>query len=340
MGITGNLPDKIIFVCGTWINEDAEDDGLIEVYPVAKENKKRLESARNWAKGSYHHRQKKRTDKIEEIEFDNTKGFENIQVRNLEIRGEGGRAYKIIVDNKYLTDMREDELMEVITGPGIREGGILNGKFAFGTVGSQNKVMLIGGNVHTELQKYKEAKTLKKIPIKELEFGALYTNASGNKKEIYLGECKMLKISTNNFHHNYSHNQRQTGYGKITFEIEKGKHCWTSYYRDDKWEDGFKDQYFITNFKKSHSMVKKLKRFEKVSLEKIRVNLIKANLEQEVTSHGRISLHNIPFRIEEKIYLPNELIERYKHDYQGADISELEKLRNDIKVSKFSVISK
>ena len=86
-------------------------------------------------------------------------------------------------------------------------------------------------------------------------------------------------------------------------------------------------------------MVKKIKHFEKVSLESIRKGLFESNLKRSKTDdYNKMNLQNVPYAINEDIILPDEVIEQYKQDYPSINVSEFEKYRDTTKVSKFSVM--
>lgn len=65
--------------------------------------------------------------------------FHTAQIIGIESRGNGGRAYKVLVDleldnretEKMLVDLREGTVLEIMKTTGIREGAIIEGNFKF-----------------------------------------------------------------------------------------------------------------------------------------------------------------------------------------------------------------
>lgn len=103
----------------------------------------------------------------------------NLRVFYLEERGEGGRAYKVIDEEGYVWDMREDVFLEALMTQGIRPGGYLNGEFIFGIKGSQIRLVRVGSHLHSLLDDGSRRKTLAPIPDKDLVVGKLYQNKAG-----------------------------------------------------------------------------------------------------------------------------------------------------------------
>ena len=103
--------------------------------------------------------------------------FTDIKIMDLEIRGQGGRAYKVLIDGKYYVDLREDVLLDTIFECGISKGGILKGEFIFAVVGSQMKLIRVGSLLHEKLIESTAAGNAK--GIKTFEVGGVYARKSG-----------------------------------------------------------------------------------------------------------------------------------------------------------------
>lgn len=75
----------------------------------------------------------------------------SVKIIDLDFRGNGGRAYKVIDSEDRVFDLREDQIIEVFTHAGVLAGGAVNGQFVWGLAGSQVKLVLIGGDLHREM---------------------------------------------------------------------------------------------------------------------------------------------------------------------------------------------
>ena len=202
--IVGTIPDKISYVysktkdvnigCYWDIDFWENSNDTVSVYPtfpVADGDEKTLERAEKWAKDQCVVRDPITKNlvsddtKVEIITVDN-EPIRNIKVLSLEGRGNGGRAYKVVIDDKYYVDMREDVLVDVMLQVGIKPGGLLNGVFIWAKLGNQLRVVRVGSELHKLLDESDKKKDLPKIKKTDLEIGGVYQNRKGDKG-IFLG---------------------------------------------------------------------------------------------------------------------------------------------------------
>lgn len=124
----------------------------------------------------------KANDEYTEFERPNTP-MVGLRIIGLVIRGQGGRAYQVLVDGKYVFDLREDVLLDAMLNDGIGKNGALFGSYIFASVGSSMKLIRVGSLLHEKMIAATDYKTMKKIT--DLEVGGIYRN----KKEtvLYLG---------------------------------------------------------------------------------------------------------------------------------------------------------
>jgi hypothetical protein len=117
--------------------------------------------------------------------------FDKVYIRSLDRREHGGRAYKVIIEThdsmKFMCDLREKALMDVILNTGIRAPGVLIGEFTWVQVGSQCTLMRVGSEEHKLAMEQAEVRKNSVIPKRDLIFGHVYETKGGNKA-IYLGE--------------------------------------------------------------------------------------------------------------------------------------------------------
>jgi len=105
----------------------------------------------------------------------------SVKIVKLEQRTEGGRAYKVIDSENRLFDLREDQVIETIATHGIKPGGEIPGFFVWAIIGSQVKMVIIGGKTYKEL--VPDTVTGKPAPAaytsSKLKVGKVYKQRSG-----------------------------------------------------------------------------------------------------------------------------------------------------------------
>jgi hypothetical protein len=185
MAVTQYIPKSITYVHDKpeTIEEYWEDsDVLMKKVKVAAtwpiETGKALDKAIEWAGG----------EKVAKQVIVDNSPIDNIKVIGLDIRGNGGRAYKVVIDDLYYVDMREDVILDVMFETGIQAGGKLNGTFIWVKYGSQLKLVRVGSELHKEfVEKNERYESFVEIKPKDVEVGGLYEMKSG-KIYLYLGK--------------------------------------------------------------------------------------------------------------------------------------------------------
>lgn len=193
---TGNIPENITFwsrgetkVIQKWDDLDSDSKEYIvrPAYVADSKNKKTNKTGEDWSKQTGY------KTKILDPSKETLKNdpIDNVRVVCLEFRGQGGRAYKVIVNDKYFVDLREDVLLDAMLCEGIDVGGRLRGKYIFAVVGSQMKLIRINSALYDAVKKSTDMGKLK--DIKTFEPGRIYSRKSG--EYIYVGEFFSKKIS-------------------------------------------------------------------------------------------------------------------------------------------------
>ena len=193
--ISGSIPKKILYVfsdskninvgsCWDWMNSPNKIK-VIPAMAVDANNKKTILTAEKWASDNG----KKNVSKTES---DNI--IKDIILCNIEYRGNGGRAYKVIADGYYV-DLREDVLTDIMLKSSIINGKI-NGEFIWAMVNSEMKIVRKDSELYNELIKSANLKSIKPIPIKELEVGGIYEDRNG-MQSIFLGIVDTYSIINN-----------------------------------------------------------------------------------------------------------------------------------------------
>jgi hypothetical protein len=196
------IPKRITYVCAkSEICEEYFDDTEILIskiritpaWPI--ETGKSLDAAIKWAGGD-------RIAKIIDVE---NNPITNVKIVGLEERGNGGRAYKVVIDDKYFVDLREDVVLDVIFNCGIEKGGLLNGTFIWVKDSSAMRLIRYDSTIYNEylagtekIASFVELKPTDIIP------GGVY-ETKGGRRNLYLGLFQIY-----NFHEKVKGN----GYGK------------------------------------------------------------------------------------------------------------------------------
>lgn len=143
------LLEKVSFACRN--SEKVKDlsGNDIEVRPTFTfnpESKTSPTTAKRWVEANWYGRNKGVFEPITEL----NSGLV-LKITNLEVRSEGGRAYKVIDQFNRQHDLREDQLLECIKREGIAPGGKLGGQFVWGVDGSTLRLTLVGGDSYAKM---------------------------------------------------------------------------------------------------------------------------------------------------------------------------------------------
>lgn len=227
----GSIPEKITYVfsdqkevpvgCEWDIDWRETDDGpktvkqlVTPTFPVDSSDNKTMTRALDWAKnGGWNYDLKQRIIKTPSTKEVDNHPISNVKVLSLEQRGQGGRAYKALIDNFYV-DLREDVLMDTLLQTGIDPGGVLKGEYVWAKLGSQMKLVRVGSELHRLITEFDSKKDIKPVGKKNLEVGGLYQDRKKNKA-VFLGYVNTVKFQTVSAKSSY---QRRGE--KVTFEFK------------------------------------------------------------------------------------------------------------------------
>lgn len=194
--VVGNIPENVTYIyshdqkLSSYWEDDSLHAGFVgqTVTPAFcsdASNVKTLETGRSWAGAEHWDGNKRVKGVVKEITKKNDP-IKGIKIVGLEIRSEGGRAYKVVTPDNYYFDVREDILMDTMIEAGISKGGILNGEYIWAKVGSAMKLVRVGSLLHKALIVATEDRSLKKLKHGELKFGHIY-KGKGAKSYVFLG---------------------------------------------------------------------------------------------------------------------------------------------------------
>ncbi len=142
------IPEKILIV---WPNinkskikvlGDDEDILALPAFAVDATREKLVTMAKNWAR--------RYSNDMNEKEVDN-KPF-SIRIYNYEYRT-SAMVFKVVTDDGFTYDLRDNESLEVILKEGIAPGGKANSKFIWAINGGQHMRMIREGKVNENLVK-------------------------------------------------------------------------------------------------------------------------------------------------------------------------------------------
>jgi hypothetical protein len=147
-----------------------------DTFPYNPDSKTAPATAERWANPYWN-----KSDRAPDLLVRANEPF-SITITDLHVRSEGGRAYKVIDEEMRRFDLREDQVIEVMKLVGIKPRGSVPGKFVWGILGSQVRLVLVGGELHTtmvkgaaELEAFKAAQASGELPTEStLRFGTIY----------------------------------------------------------------------------------------------------------------------------------------------------------------------
>lgn len=146
----GRLLDKVAYCMRKPCKATNIIDENIEVrdtFPYNPESKTAPETANRWAGPNYWD---KDDAYVPEVIVRNNDPF-TITITDLHVRSEGGRAYKVIDSEMRRFDLREDQVLEVMRDVGILPAGKVAGEFVWGILGSQVRLVLVDGDLHSSM---------------------------------------------------------------------------------------------------------------------------------------------------------------------------------------------
>ncbi len=169
--------------------DDIEETGTMArvdpAFPTETGNAKTLATAQQWASG-YGREAEAPTCAVA------NSPIAKITIVNLELRDEGGRAYKAalppIEGRTPYVDLREDVFLDAMLTNGVAPGGVLDGPFIWARVGSQMKLVRVGSVLHRHVVEADERGRRKAVAATDLVRGGVYANKKGDLF-VYLGQC-------------------------------------------------------------------------------------------------------------------------------------------------------
>jgi hypothetical protein len=265
--IVGNIPANVTFIYSKkkklesyWENDALhagwEGQEVTPAFCSDSSNLKTMETGRNWAARTWRYGEEKGQSYEYQHKNDPIVG---LKIVSLEIRGEGGRAYKVLTPDNYYFDVREDVLMDTMLEVGISAGGLLNGTFVWARVGSEMKLVRVGSKLHDALIVATADRQLKKFRYGELQVGHIYSG-KGADKYIFLGYVDTISCEREELRNtsgwSWSHVNASRIYNRTAKDIKNGLLlCKMSEHTKDNKHIDPSNLYGI-NIKTSHTFIK------------------------------------------------------------------------------------
>jgi len=338
---SGHIPVELLYIFSArkkavvrWDDtEQAEAEmtrlEVLPAYVSDADNERTIASGKYWAEAQANEwnpttQTAIKVAQVQTLARENTP-IEGIKVVALEVRGQGGRAYKVLTPDGFYFDLREDVLLDVMQTIGIDPGGILRGQFIWAKVGAEMKLVRVGSTLYEALLEAGERALMSPVAKKELQIGTLYETKQG-EKGIFLGwvdtERYSLKWPNGRSTHTNMHNRYANPVDKpqVVKTPMKRHLLWLSI---PAWEKGLPQTllnelatnsggYHRVELKKTHSMVKEVQKLTMPAnlIETVRLNaltrfqhwVIKAKI-----AHGsRLEESNYSYRYDVKDGACNE----------------------------------
>lgn len=178
-----------------------ESEVVRPAFPTDNERDNTHETARLWGQRSYRHATWQQNGQnpytVEEVVVDNLP-ISGLRVWEIAIRGNGGRAWKVIDSRGYLFDLREEPLLYAMVKHGIDPGGLLGGQWVWMRNGSQMNLVCVGSpdydDALVEMQiATKSEENKKPLRSKDLVRGGVYQTSRDQSwsRRIYLGRGRL-----------------------------------------------------------------------------------------------------------------------------------------------------
>lgn len=228
MIIYGGIPDKITYVVKQahavtrgWHGLDdlhiAAPVTAAPAFPVDPESKSSMETAVRWAEGWG-------KNPSRSVVGDNTP-IKEVEIITIDVRAEGGRAYKVrlldVAEGDLYVDMREDVVLDAMLVNGVKKGGIVKGPFVWGRLHSQLRLVRVGSSLHATMIKAAD-RMAEKVINKDHVVGGIYLN---RKLEalVYLGKCDLDAIEHETLTDQY---RRAYAGSRLVRQTERGANLW------------------------------------------------------------------------------------------------------------------
>lgn len=208
-------------------------------FPYNPQSKTAPKTAMAWASRSfYDHKSRSMIDPGQPEILERKNDPFTITIIDLDVRSEGGRAYKVIDDANRCFDLREDQIVDVIKHTGIEAGGKINGTFVWGITASTTRLVLVGGDLYNDML---ERVGLTNLPNDAFKFGHVYRKRDCSD-HVFIGRVKVPR--RNDVMYAFArllqplNHEQICDYANLRAEVRADDHSWYVYTYGDECHGG------------------------------------------------------------------------------------------------------
>ena len=301
--VIGSIPKKISYIytdekeayVGCLWDLDYSADGTIAkekvtpTFAADSSDSIMVDKFKHWTENSWNSWNTKITKQAHIIEVDNNP-INNIRIISL-LHGSGYSIYKVLIDNKYYVDLREDVLMETMLKEGVSKNGILNGKYIWANIRSNMRLIRVDSEIYKSILEYESRKDLKTIKKKDLEVGGVYQDKRKNRS-IFIGYVDTITFKHADLNNRWNL-RRLTTEASFNFNKTKKKKAMLFYFLDVglSVDQALKKiptspEYYF-NIKTSHQFIEKIDSVKIISNDIINNlrNRVKTDIKQKIINY-------------------------------------------------------
>ena len=198
--ISGHIPEKLNYVQrqprqvsdywedDVYLGEEPPTRNVRETWVVEVEEFKTARAAK-WA------------GKKPTVTARNNDPITEVEIVSLDKRGNGGRAWKVLIDGEYYVDLREDVMLDAIRRGKGGSGNMLKGPFVWCVIGTQMKLVRIGSKLYDAVVAAGRRKAAPTVKKSELEVGGIYEDKKG-RHSVFLGLIDTEEVEDGNMEAN------------------------------------------------------------------------------------------------------------------------------------------
>lgn len=187
---SGRIIENLVLFTQKCLRKEIEknkpyDFPILEAFPCDEKSSSRLETGKNWIKDCPDSGEMKVLNKDfcskSKVFLVSSEERTNVIV---------WKVVFLFEEKYYLFDLRSDALFDIMMNGEIKDGQIL-APLIWVVVGSETKIVLLGGSIYKQIQEIENSKRAEKI--KELEIGGIYEDWK-EQNFVYYGEKYCLNI--------------------------------------------------------------------------------------------------------------------------------------------------
>lgn len=235
--ITGYIPERLLYAARTsavrkdyWESDIFAGEAAKETFDVRDtyvadfNSEKQVTSARSWAMAG------REPNSLTDEQQVYNEPIDEVKIISLEHRGNGGRAWKVLIDDTYCVDLREDVFLDAIRNGNGMVKDMLRGPFRWCYLGNNMKLVRVGSRLYEAALDAHDRRSKPKILASQLVPGTIYADYRGNKL-LYMGLVKTSSLQVvepgyNCYYCGYGSPARNTQPVRVTIDHSKTEEWW------------------------------------------------------------------------------------------------------------------